>query len=683
MNMKDNKKSSTVLGYVVVPGLLILIIAVVLNFFVYKLEINLFSNIYNNEVAGEVSLISRRFQSALTAAETTGAFFESSQEVTQEEFDAFASVLTEDIASGVINLSAMVEWVDVQNVIRYAYPVDEESKGVVGLDMNKYPNRLIPIIKAKETKSPVVSEPIMFVEGYPGLLIYSPIYKGDEYEGQIIVAMRMADLLAHIPGENPIYQKDIYIQTDNFTIPFDDDVIFNNNGERIIDAEGNTVKDSLYEKEYSSNKKGTASQNIVFADKTWQLKLSPVYIGEVQKRVAAYAGASLVTAFIFIYFLWILQKRREKLVKEKAKTEALIHSVGEGIIAVDKDGIITFANEKAEQLSGFSIKEAVGKKYYDFWRLIDSKGAVLSQEERPFHQAIMNKQVVNISLGEHLYLLKKDGTRFPFASTIAPVIVNGEVEGSIMSFRDITKDSEVDRMKTEFLSLASHQLLTPSSAVKWISELFLEGGAGKLAKKQKEKIELIHTANESIIGLVHSLLNISRIESGRIIVKPEPTDLNSLVVSVSKELEEKIKEKNHSFNLTADKGLPQINIDPHLIKEVYKNLLTNAIKYTPAKGNISVNISKVKNNIVSKVSDNGYGIPVKDKNRVFEKFYRGENILSVEKDGNGLGLYLIKQIIEVSGGEIWFESKENKGTTFWFSLPLAGSAPKAGEVTIT
>jgi len=680
--MANNKKSKGTFRYVIFPGALILIVIVILNIFVYKLELRFYSNVYNNEVAGIKSLISRRFQTALVATESTRAFFVSSENVTKDEFDLFASVLTENIASGAITIPAMVEWVDAKNVIQYVYPLSDESSQVVGLDLNEYPNRLLPIIKAKTTRAPVVSEPIMFVEGYPGILIYSPIFKGSKYLGQIIVAVRLANLLAPVPGENTIYQKDLYIQTGNFIISFDDDLILNNNGERVINAEGDLVKDSIYE-EYSVSKKGVVSQDMVFADKTWQLKFSPTYLAEVNKRVVAYAGFSLMFLLNIVFLLWILQKRQEKLAREKAKTEALVHSIGDGLLGFDKNTVINFVNKKAEELSGFKAEDAVGKSYYDFWKLVDKKGVVIPQSERPFHKAILKKEVIDIPMTEHFYLLKKDGTRFPFASTIAPIIINGEVEGSIMSFRDVTKESEVDRMKTEFLSLASHQLLTPSTSVKWISELLLKGEFGELKKKQLEHIKNIYNSNESIISLVNSLLNVSRIESGRIVIEPKPIDLNNLVEELLLELKNKIKSKEQLFSLKSEKELPKINIDPHLIKEVYKNLLTNAIKYTPVKGNISVDISKVKNDIVSKVSDNGYGIPAEDKKRVFEKFYRGENITGIEKDGNGLGLYLVKQIIEVSGGKIWFESEIGKGTTFFFSLPLSGSKAKAGEVTIT
>jgi len=682
-NIKSaNNKKLKIPFYVVIPGLIVFVVVVILNYFIYRQEFIFYKNIYDNEVAGTISLISRRFQSAMIAVESTSAFFNSSDDVTEEEFNLFASQLEKNISSGAISLPVTIEWVDKQGIVRYFYSPVSNKTEIVGIDLKEYPDLFASVEKSKTSKSAVVAEPLELVEGYPGIIIYSPILKNGNYAGAAAVVVRLANLLAPIAGDNPTYNKNVYIQTGNFIIPFDDDVILNNNGERLIDVHGNLVKDSVLAQEYSADNKNVESRDIVFADKTWQIKFSSTYFTEVYKRMTIYIISSILFLVSLILFLYILHRRREQLIKEKAKTEAVVLGVGDGLLVCDKQGTVTFLNKKAEELSGYKIEDVAGKSYYDIWPLYGEKGVRISNEKRPFHEALLKKQVITVSMLDHYYNKRKDGTFFPLAATISPIIVDEEVEGSITVFRDITKESEVDRMKSEFLSLASHQLLTPSSAIKWISELFLDGDLGMLTKKQRENIQNIHTSNESMIGLISSLLNISRIESGRIIVAPKLTSLSDLVGEIAKELKNKIKEKKHTFKIESDKDLPKINIDPNLIKEVYKNLLTNAIKYTPLKGNILVSISKVGNNIVSKVSDNGYGIPLKDKSKIFEKFYRGENITEIEKDGNGLGLYLVKQIIEVSGGKIWFESEINKGTTFIFTLPLSGSTPKEGEVTV-
>src|SRR3990172_9199278 len=390
-------------------------------------------------------------------------------------------------------------------------------------------------------------------------------------------------------------------------------------------------------------------------------------------------GLNILLAYLTIKSLRRMTKSEKELGERAAKDEALLSSIGEGIVVTDESGLIDKINPPAEKMVGWKNEEVVGKKWFEVAPLVDDKGVPIPAEKRATQKVLATGQAISNSTYNYI---RRDGTIFPVGTTAAPVIIGGKTVGVIAVFRDITKEKEVDRAKTEFVSLASHQLRTPLSAIRWYAEMLMNGDVGAITDEQKEYVRAMYQSNERMIELVNTLLNISRIESGRIRIDPEPTDLGELVKQVLFDLTPKIKTKNQNLVVSVHQDLPRINIDPRMVRQVYMNLLTNALKYTPEGGDIHVIISRKGEEIITQVADSGCGIPQSQQDRVFEKFFRADNAQKMEADGTGLGLYLANSIVSSSKGKMWFESREGKGTTFWFSLPVAGVEAKKGEVTI-
>jgi PAS domain S-box-containing protein len=348
------------------------------------------------------------------------------------------------------------------------------------------------------------------------------------------------------------------------------------------------------------------------------------------------------------------------------------------VTITDPDGMIIYSNPATEMITGFTPQETIGKKAgsKELW------GGIMPKAKYEFFwDTIKNRKESFLGEFENK---RKNGEIFFSDVDVSPVLnEKNDVIFFVAIERDITKAKEVDKMKTEFISLASHQLRTPLSAMKWFLEMFQTGDLGLLTKEQVEAIDNLNKSNERMIALVNSLLNISRIESGRITIEPEMTDVNSLIKTIIGDFKNIFELKNQKLFVEYSDSLPKVSLDPKLTREVISNLLTNANKYTDIGGTVTISVEPIGQDIKLTVRDSGYGIPEAEKNKVFQRFYRATNIIKKVTDGTGLGLYLCKIIIDSSGGKIGFDSAENKGSTFWFTIPLTGVTPKEGVVSLS
>lgn len=245
---------------------------------------------------------------------------------------------------------------------------------------------------------------------------------------------------------------------------------------------------------------------------------------------------------------------------------------------------------------------------------------------------------------------------------------------------EVIAKKSINRAKSEFVTLASHQLRTPISAIKWLTELLLQGDAGQIPSEQRAYIKQIYTSNIRLSAIVDDLLLASTLESQDIPIRPEPTHLPNLCERVlADQLHMQQENKNLKVEQQYAHGLEKVALDPSLMKIILRNIFSNAVKYTPAGGTIKIDLeviskphAKSQHSIQLRVADSGYGIPQKEQQNIFVKLYRASNIKHVDTDGTGLGLFIVKELLKQVGGSISFSSKENVGSTFIITLPLEG-----------
>lgn len=372
---------------------------------------------------------------------------------------------------------------------------------------------------------------------------------------------------------------------------------------------------------------------------------------------------------------------------ELKKFMLAVQDASDTIVITDNHGKIAYANQAAARNTGFSFNEMRGKTPALWIAAEDNRYSEKIWHDLEKHQTIKLSEYKNKS---------KNGRQYISEVHISPIADENAKDSMFFVWieRDITKAKEVDQAKTEFVSLASHQLKTPLSAINWYTEALLNGDMGEISAKQEEYLKEIYGGSQRMVDLVNSLLNVSRLELGTFIVEPEPLNLNDIMVDVLKELKVQIDKKQIIIEENYDHNLPVLKVDPKLTRIVFQNLMSNAVKYTPDEGKVSVSIcidctEKPAKNVKITVKDNGYGIPVDQQDKIFTKLFRADNVKKMESEGTGLGVYIAKQIIDHAGGHIWFKSpnsakatlgkEENKGTTFFVTIPLTGMVRKGGS----
>ncbi len=363
-----------------------------------------------------------------------------------------------------------------------------------------------------------------------------------------------------------------------------------------------------------------------------------------------------------------LRKSVEQLEDEKNKTLAIVANFTDPIIVLDKDDKISVINPAARRVFKLSEKDLGAPVATKNKLSMDNFISVINREFK-VNQIKENRAGQEFPREEIIFL--ENGQELVYKVITAKVLgASGERFGTMKIFYDLTREKMIDRLKSEFITIAAHQLRTPLSAIKWVINMILEGDAGGLNLEQQELLGKGYASNERIIRLVDDLLNVSHIEEGKFGLNFKKVDFNEVLDAAMVNIEElKVKNKQQ-IAVNKPDNLPRAYLDKDRMIMVMQNLLVNAIKYSPPNGKVEVEISADKKNLLVKIADHGVGIPQKDQPKIFSKFFRAANVIKMETEGTGLGLFIVKNIIDKHNGKVSLNSQEGKGTEVIFSLPL-------------
>jgi len=373
------------------------------------------------------------------------------------------------------------------------------------------------------------------------------------------------------------------------------------------------------------------------------------------------------------------KRAKEALERSEEQLRSVVQTAKDAISITDSRGNITFWNSAAEAMFGYTSDEIIGKSV-----------SILMPERfrtifgHAFKKTVLSGEIQSYEAIAERFGRRKDGSEFPieisdtqwktkegvfFTSIIRDITERKRVEQEL---QEKTKQlAAASQAKSKFLASMSHELRTPLNAVIGFSELMLDGVPGEINDEQRDCLNDILSSGQQLLNLINDVLDLSKIEAGRIELKLENLNLADVIDDVVQTVKPMLDENRHRIGVNVGKGLPQVHADKRRLKQILLNLLGNAIKFTPSDGKLGIKVTRNGDWCQVSVVDSGIGIKEEDQERVFEVFTQATTLSKEKKEGTGLGLALTKQLVEAIGGRIWVESEYGRGSKFTFTLPLA------------
>lgn len=392
----------------------------------------------------------------------------------------------------------------------------------------------------------------------------------------------------------------------------------------------------------------------------------------------------------------VLTARGGTVLQGREFYETVLRNIGEGVVVADKVMQALAVSDAACEAVGWSEQDLLGKGWLEHVQIEYEDGTPVPQADLAIARALSSGKKIR---SQNYYYVRRDGSRFPVSVTATP-LPNVDASGAddaarvIVVFSDITAQKEISHAKSEFIATASHQLRTPIASMNLQLEVFLRS-ARELKPEHREDLEEIYETQQALMNLVNRLLQTSRLELGRFAIAPEPTDLRGCIEEAFVRVSPLAEERHVKLTKRLEGKAVTVRVDRKLMEIILDNLLTNAIKYSPEKsGVVEINIEEANarqlragqrvpgEGVLISIRDNGMGIPEAEQQRVFRRLFRSSLAHQSDSGGSGLGLYMVRSILDYSGGNIWFLSKEGKGTTFVVWLPKEGMRTRMGNTEL-
>lgn len=365
-----------------------------------------------------------------------------------------------------------------------------------------------------------------------------------------------------------------------------------------------------------------------------------------------------------------IAERTADLRRQYQLDRTILDSIHLGVLTVDRSGVVAKANPAALQL--LKIEDVAGRKIEDVLLLRGHGGNPIPGEHTVL-QHLNAGTTFRTPPTAHWSMERSDASLLPITLSVMPMRDGDTSFGALVMFQNVSEERHIDYLKSEFITLASHQLRTPLSAIRWYAEL-LGDASTALGEEEKGYVQEIDRSVRRMIMLLGALLNAARIEDET--VRPTLSDID--LADLLREAVHDSEDVFANFDVHPTIALPSVPVvvrtDPVLVRVVLQNLLSNAAKYSPKGSAVAARLDVRGGSAVIEIEDHGMGIPQADQERIFEKFFRAQNVRQIDTDGNGLGLYISKSVVDRLGGSMDFMSAQGKGTTFTVSLPLATKA---------